>query len=223
MERKRPGNIVFRTYGLWKTIIMTALFEEILYGGSDNIGDPNSVFVWLSDSPELNEQTRLKIESKSDKIRVRDLVTVDSNFDAEYLEGGCIYFINTQKLGADKLLIAKSDTRQYTIWETLTNTAKRIPKKFYVVIDEAHRGTYTSVQAENKAQSIMQKFIKVVRRRSLCYALVIGVTATPQRFDNLIAGTTSTVQNYCSTRAVRSRSSKDRSSFTIQIFNSVPI
>lgn len=90
--------------GSGKTIIMTALFEEILYGGSDNIGDPNSVFVWLSDSPELNEQTRLKIESKSDKIRVRDLVTVDSNFDAEYLEGGRIYFINTQKLGSDKLL-----------------------------------------------------------------------------------------------------------------------
>ncbi|MEV2604653.1 type III deoxyribonuclease, partial [Paenibacillus larvae] len=84
---------------------------------------------------------------------------------------------------------------QYSIWETLTNTAKRNPKKFYVVIDEAHRGTYTSVQAENKAQSIMQKFIKGSKEDGLCVMpLVIGVTATPQRFDNLIAGTTSTVQ-----------------------------
>ncbi|MEV2382154.1 DEAD/DEAH box helicase family protein [Paenibacillus larvae] len=181
--------------GSGKTIIMTTLFEDILYGSADNIGEPDSIFIWLSDSPELNEQTRLKIESKSDKIRVRDLVTIDSTFNAEYFEGGCIYFLNTQKLGSDKLLTGISDKRQYSIWETLTNTAKRNPKKFYVVIDEAHRGTYTSVQAENKAQSIMQKFIKGSKEDGLCVMpLVIGVTATPQRFDNLIAGTTSTVQ-----------------------------
>lgn len=181
--------------GSGKTIIMTTLFEDILYGSADNIGEPDSIFIWLSDSPELNEQTRLKIESKSDKIRVRDLVTIDSTFNAKYFEGGCIYFLNTQKLGSDKLLTGISDKRQYSIWETLTNTAKRNPKKFYVVIDEAHRGTYTSVQAENKAQSIMQKFIKGSKEDGLCVMpLVIGVTATPQRFDNLIAGTTSTVQ-----------------------------
>jgi type III restriction enzyme len=181
--------------GSGKTIVMTTLFEEILYGSADNIGEPDSVFVWLSDSPELNEQTRLKIESKSDKIRVRDLVTIDSNFSAEYLEGGRIYFLNTQKLGSDKLLTGTSDKRQYSIWETLTNTAKHNPKQFYVVIDEAHRGAYTSIQAENKAQSIMQKFIKGSKDDGLCIMpLVIGVTATPQRFDSLIAGTTSTVQ-----------------------------
>ncbi len=181
--------------GSGKTIIMTTLFEEILYGSPEHTAGPESVFIWLSDSPELNEQTRLKIESKSDKIRVRDLVTVDSNYDAEYFEIGCVYFLNTQKLGNDKLLTQKSDARQYTIWETVTNTAKRIPNQFYVVIDEAHRGTYTSVQAENKAQSIMQKFIKGSQEDGLCVMpLVIGVTATPQRFDALIAGTASTVQ-----------------------------
>ena len=181
--------------GSGKTIIMTTLFEDLLYGNEDKIGDPDSVIVWLSDSPELNEQTRLKIESKSDKIPVRDLVTIDSDFSAEYFEGGYVYFLNTQKLGSDKLLTATSDKRQFSIWETVTNTAKRIPKKFYVVIDEAHRGTYTSVQAENKAQSIMQKFIKGSEDDGLCVMpLVIGVTATPQRFETLIAGTTSTVQ-----------------------------
>lgn len=181
--------------GSGKTIIMTTLFEEILYGSANSVGEPDSVFIWLSDSPELNEQTRLKIESKSDKIRVRDLVTIDSTFNAEYFESGCIYFLNTQKLGSDKLLTGMSDTRQYPIWETLTNTAKRNPKQFYVVIDEAHRGTFTSVQAENKAQSIMQKFIKGSKSDGLCVMpLVIGITATPHRFDNLIAGTVSTVQ-----------------------------
>lgn len=181
--------------GAGKTIIMTALFEEILNGSTDGMGEPDSVFIWLSDSPELNEQTRLKIEGKSDKIWSRNLVTIDSTFNAEYFEGGNIYFLNTQKIASDKLLTVTSDVRQYPIWETLSNTARRMPKRFYVIIDEAHRGTYISSQVENKAQSIMQKFIKGSDVDDLCIMpLIIGVTATPQRFDTLIAGTPSTVQ-----------------------------
>jgi type III restriction enzyme len=99
-SNRKPQIISFSApTGAGKTIIMIKLFEEILYGNEDKIGEPDSVFVWLSDSPELNEQTRLKIESKSDKIRIKDLVTIGSTFDAEYLQGGCIYFLNTQKLG----------------------------------------------------------------------------------------------------------------------------
>lgn len=181
--------------GSGKTIIMTSLFEEVLYGNEYKIGEPESIFIWLSDSPELNEQTRLKIETKSDKIPVRDLITIDSTFDKEYFEGGKIYFLNTQKLGSDKLLTLKSDNRQFPIWETLSNTAKRNPKKFYIVIDEAHRGTLLSSKAQSQAQSIMQKFIKGSDEDNLCIMpLVIGVTATPQKFDTLVAGTSSTIQ-----------------------------
>src|ERR1035438_3807701 len=90
--------------GSGKTIILTALFEDILFGAADLTAQPDAVILWISDMPELNEQTRMKIEGKSDKIRVRQLVTIDSAYDAEELEGGCIYFINTQKLGSDKLL-----------------------------------------------------------------------------------------------------------------------
>jgi type III restriction enzyme len=180
--------------GSGKTIIMTSLFEDIFYGAEDFEGQPDSIFVWLSDMPELNEQTRMKIESKSDRIRVRQLVTIDSIFDAEHLEGGTIYFLNTQKLGNEKLLTQKSDARQYTIWETLTNTAQRFERKLYVVIDEAHRGMYTSTRAENTAQSIMQKFLLGSETDRLCQMpLVIGVTATPQRFQQLLSETSSTV------------------------------
>ena len=181
--------------GAGKTIIMTSLFEDILYGSEMATGEPESIIVWLSDSPELNEQTRLKIESKSDRIRVRDLIAIDADFNMEFLESGKIYFLNTQKLGSDKLLTNTSDKRQFSLWETLTNTAVTNPKRLYVVIDEAHRGTYSSKTAENKAQSIMQKFIKGSDEDGLIIMpLVIGVTATPQRFDALMAGTTSTVQ-----------------------------
>ena len=37
--------------GSGKTIIMTTLIEEILYGSTDKIGEPDSVFIWRSDSP----------------------------------------------------------------------------------------------------------------------------------------------------------------------------
>ena len=183
--------------GAGKTIIMTTLFEELLYGNADITGDPDSIFVWLSDSPELNEQSRLKIEGKSDRIPVRNLVTITSTFSREYLESGCIYFLNTQKLGTDKLLTTKADKRLYTIWETLSNTAVRSPKKLYVIIDEAHRGTKASdsTSEAQKALSIMQKFIKGSPDDGLCVMpLVIGVTATPQRFDSLVSGIPSTVQ-----------------------------
>lgn len=180
--------------GSGKTIMMTALFEEILYGNADRLADPSAIIVWLSDSPMLNDQTRYKIERESDKIRVRDLVPIKSDFSAETLEGGHIYFLNTQKLGTDKLLTTLSDKRQYSIWTTLTNTAKKFPEHLYVVIDEAHRGTAVSQQIKT-ANSIMQKFIFGSEEDGLCpMPLIIGMTATPQRFDMLLAGTQSTVQ-----------------------------
>ena len=181
--------------GAGKTIMMTALFEDILYGNADRLADPDAVFVWLSDSPMLNEQTRFKIERDSDKIRVRDLITIDASFNAEYLEGGHIYFLNTQKLGSDKLLTTVSDGRQYPIWETLANTARRFPKQLYVVIDEAHRGTAASQREINRANSIMQKFIFGSEADSMIpMPLVVGMSATPQRFEALLTGAPNTVQ-----------------------------
>jgi len=103
--------------GAGKTIVMTALFEDIFSGEAGFDAQPDAVILWISDMPELNEQTRLKIEGKSDRIRVRQLVTIDASFDAnaERLEGGHIYFMNTQKLGSEKLLTRTGDGRQHSI------------------------------------------------------------------------------------------------------------
>jgi len=61
--------------GSGKTIMMTALFEAILDEPDDQLAwpldwapQPDAVILWVSDMPELNEQTKLKIESKSDKV-----------------------------------------------------------------------------------------------------------------------------------------------------------
>ena len=134
--------------GSGKTIIMTALFEAILDQPDGDMAwpldwepQPDAVILWVSDMPELNEQTKLKIESKSNKVnRVSQLVTIDAHFDAPRLQGGRIYFINTQKLAVNQPLTNRGDGRQHLIWEALTNTARAIPDRFYVVIDEAHRG-----------------------------------------------------------------------------------
>lgn len=174
--------------GAGKTLVMTSFFEDILLGTDSFTAQPDAIFVWLSDMPDLNEQSRLKIESKSDRIQIRQLLTIDSDYDSEYLEAGNIYFLNTQKLGSEKLLTHKSDTRQYTIWETLTNTALAYPQRLYVVIDEAHRGMNRGSRTENIAHSIMQKFILGSKADGLCVMpLIIGITATPQRFQSMIA------------------------------------
>lgn len=176
--------------GSGKTIVMTALFEDIFFGEPGLVAQPDAVILWISDMPELNEQTRLKIESKSDRIRVRQLVNIDSDFDTERLAGGHIYFINTQKLGSDKLLTQRGDSRQYTIWETLTNTAQYSPDSFYVVIDEAHRGMRAGRVAQT-AQTIMQRFLLGYPADGLCpMPLVVGISATPRRFEDMLAGST---------------------------------
>ena len=140
--------------GSGKTIIMTALFEAILDQPDDELTwpldwapQPDAVILWISDMPELNEQTKLKIESKSDKVyRVNQLITIDAHFDAPRLDGGRIYFINTQKLAVNQPLTNRGDSREHLIWETLTNTARAIPDRFYVVIDEAQNCTYTQIK-----------------------------------------------------------------------------
>ncbi|MDA1373092.1 MAG: DEAD/DEAH box helicase family protein [Proteobacteria bacterium] len=172
--------------GAGKTIVMTALFENIFFGEPGFGAQPDAVILWISDMPELNEQTRLKIEGKSDRIRVRQLVNIDASFDAESLEGGHIYFMNTQKIGSEKLLTRRGDGRQYTIWETLTNTAKATPDRFYVVIDEAHRGMRAGRNA-NIAETIMQRFVFGSEEHGLSrMPLVIGVSATLARFNQLL-------------------------------------
>lgn len=184
----------FAPTGSGKTIIMTALIEAILIEPDDQLEwpltwqpQPDAVILWVSDMPELNEQTRRKIEGKSDRVyRVNQLIPIDASFDAEVLPGGRVYFINTQKLGNDKRLTRVGDGRNWSIWETLTNTARAIPDRFYVVIDEAHRGMAGGKGAK-EAQTLMQRFLLGFPEAGLIrMPLVIGISATPKRFMDLL-------------------------------------
>ena len=85
--------------GAGKTIIASALIENIFSGDELFSESPNSIILWLSDSPELNEQSKLKIETKADKIQIGQCITIsdENGFDIETLEDGKVYFLNTQK------------------------------------------------------------------------------------------------------------------------------
>ena len=96
--------------GAGKTIVMSALIEDIYYGDELYPEQPEAIFIWLSDSPQLNEQSRLKIDLKADKIRLNQCVVIsDDAFDMEMLEDGHIYFLNTQKLSKSSNLTKHSD------------------------------------------------------------------------------------------------------------------
>ena len=181
--------------GAGKTIVMAALIEDIYCGNGIYVDQPEAIFVWLSDSPDLNEQSKLKIDIKADRIAIGTTVTItDEDFDNEVLEDGHIYFLNTQKLSRSSNLTKKSDKRQYTIWETLQNTINKKVNQLYFIIDEAHRGMQ-GVEA-GKATTIMQKFLKGSENDGIDpMPLVIGMSATIERFNNLVKGTTSTIHN----------------------------
>ena len=179
--------------GAGKTIVMSALIEAIYYGDENYPDQSNAIFVWLSDSPQLNEQSRLKIDLKADKIRLNQCVTIsDDGFDMEVLEDGKIYFLNTQKLSKSSNLTKHSDGRQHTIWETLANTVREKSDRLYFIIDEAHRGAQKPSDL-SKNTTIMQKFLKGSEADHLPpMPVVIGMTATPQRFIRLAEGIQST-------------------------------
>lgn len=199
--------------GAGKTIVMSALIEAIYYGDELYPDQNEAIFIWLSDSPQLNQQSRLKIDLKADKIRLNQCVTIsDDSFDREVLEDGHIYFLNTQKLSKTSNLTKHSDGRQYTIWETLANTVREKSDRLYFIIDEAHRGAQNSRDL-TKNTTIMQKFLKGSPADRLPpMPVVIGMTATPQRFNRLAEGIQSTT-HYVQTTADDVRASgllKDR-------------
>ena len=179
--------------GSGKTIITSALIERIFNGEAKYNDQPDAIFLWISDSPELNLQSKEKIDRQADKITLEQTFEIsDDNFDQEMLEDGHVYFLNTQKLGKSSNLTKHSDMRNYTIWETLNNTIKNKSDRLYLIIDEAHRG----MQMKNayKATTIMQKFIKGSKNEINPFPVIIGMSATIDRFNKLIGETAATIR-----------------------------
>lgn len=192
--------------GAGKTVMAAAAFEALFHGDDefDFDADPGAVVIWFSDDPSLNEQTRFRLMEASDRINHTDLVVVENTFNRPRFEAGKIYFLNTQKLGKNSLLVrgfdqeeleakagnllpeTRPDLRAYTIWDTIQNTIEDPELTLYLVLDEAHRGMgKPTTAAENSKSTIVQRLINGAGGVP-GIPVVWGISATVERFNKAI-------------------------------------
>jgi type III restriction enzyme len=176
------------TTGSGKTVMLTKAIELLLQGDEEEPPLPDATFLWITDQPELNEQTRKKMLSTSSVLNSATLIVIDASFNRDTLCRGAVHFLNIQKLGKDKGLVSQGDKRTYSIWDIIRHTIDARPGQFFVIVDEAHRGM-TEEKGQAEAATIIQKFIKGSPGEIPPVPVVVGISATPERFNNLIVGT----------------------------------
>jgi hypothetical protein len=186
--------------GAGKTIIATAVIEAILFG-SDEFGtnpDPEAVFLWMTDLPELNTQTQGKMLDAGSDLRLDLLPEISSKAIPETLAPGRVYFLNTQKLSAKADLVKKGPLvgRAYTFWDVIRRTIEIEGRTLYLVVDEAHRGMTESKKIE-EANSIIQRFIKGYPDAGMpAVPIVLGISATLARFTDAVKNTGRTTSQW---------------------------
>ena len=185
---RKPQAIAFSAVtGAGKTVMAAALIENLLVGAGTAPPLEDLTLLWLSHQPRINEQSRRRILSASSALDPESAIAIDSDFDRETLEPGVLYFLNTQKLGTDRLLTTRSDRRQYTIWETVANTVKARSGNFILFIDEAHHGTANGRSQDSGNRTIVQQFLFGDAAVDLPQVRhVVGISATPERFRRLL-------------------------------------
>lgn len=192
--------------GAGKTVMAAAALEALFHGDDelDFDPDPGAVVIWFSDDPSLNEQTRFRLMEASDRINHSDLVVVENTFNRPRFEAGKIYFLNTQKLGKNSLLVrghdpealaakagdllpeTRPDLRAFTIWDTIKNTIDDPTLTLYLVLDEAHRGMGTpSAASQSSKTTIVQRLVNGFGGVP-GIPVVWGISATVERFNKAI-------------------------------------
>ncbi|MCI2808379.1 DEAD/DEAH box helicase [Eoetvoesiella caeni] len=205
-ESDRTAFSLTAVTGAGKTVMAAATFEALFHGDDEFSfdADPGAVVIWFSDDPSLNEQTRFRFIEASDRINYTDLVVVENTFNRPKFQAGKIYFLNTQKLSKNSLLVRghdpeemaakldstfadmRPDLRAYTIWDTIQNTIEDPDLTLYLVLDEAHRGMGVQTAASQNAKStIVQRLINGVGSVPGVPA-VWGISATVERFNKAI-------------------------------------
>lgn len=207
-EREKYAFSLAATTGAGKTVMAAAVFEALLHG-DDNFEfdrDAGAVIIWFSDDPSLNEQTRSRLLEASDRVRLTDLEVVQNTFNHEKFAPGKIYFLNTQKLSKNSLLVRgfdpdaqearrgsflpemRPDGRSFTIWDTIQNTIDDPDLTLYLVLDEAHRGMGSSSSLQqNERSTIVTRLINGAGSVP-AIPIVWGISATVQRFNEAMEG-----------------------------------
>jgi len=189
--------------GAGKTVMAAAAFEALFHGDDEFEfdADRTAVVIWFSDDPALNEQTRFRLMEASDRLCHTDLVVVENSFNRAKFEANKIYFLNTQKLSKNSLLVrgfededagmfpeTRPDLRSHTIWDTIRNTIEDPDLTLYLVLDEAHRGMGKPSNASQNAKStIVQRLINGANGVP-GIPVVWGISATVERFNDAMEG-----------------------------------
>lgn len=182
--------------GSGKTVMCAAVIEALFFG-DDDLGlmpDENAVVLWLSDSPSLNEQTSVRFSNVSDKLADnfldrRHLVTVTNDFGAshEALDPRHVYFLSKDLLSKNGLLTKGGEANSGRVfWDILDRTVKDPERNLYLFIDEAHRGLGANASSERGVATIYANLIDGLDGRAAS-PIVVGVSATPQRFEEAMA------------------------------------
>lgn len=175
--------------GAGKTVIAAAVIEALLHGSSD-LGaeaDPKTTFLWITDDPALNRQTRNKMLDSSDLLLPKTLVEVDDAFLEPELAPGRLYFLNTQKLSkTSRLVQSGTNQRQLSFWEVLASTINGAKANLVLILDEAHRGMKRTADRT----TIVQRLIHGERGSNPAVPIVWGISATIDRFTKAMGEAT---------------------------------
>lgn len=178
--------------GSGKTVMCAATIEALFFG-DDDLGlmpDENAVVLWLSDSPSLNEQTSVRFSNVADKLADsildrRHLVTITNDFGAAHdiLEPRHVYFLSKDLLSKNGLLTKGGEANSGRVfWDILDRTIRDPERNLYLFIDEAHRGLGANASSERGTATIYASLIDGLDGRA-AMPIVVGVSATPQRFE----------------------------------------
>ncbi|MGD9997161.1 MAG: DEAD/DEAH box helicase [Ilumatobacteraceae bacterium] len=167
--------------GAGKTVIASAVIEAMIHGSAD-LGvdpDPRAAFLWVTDDPALNRQTRMKMLASSDLLQPARLAVLDNDFLDSTLAPNRVYFLNIQKLSKSAgLAHGGHNLRAHSMWEILGNTINGANVDLYLVLDEAHRG----MKAVSDRKSIVQRIISGQGGSNPPAPVVWGISATIARF-----------------------------------------
>ncbi len=173
--------------GSGKTVIATAVIEATFHGSAD-LGveaDPRACFLWVTDDPALNSQTRNKMLAASDMLAVNQLYTIDNDFMDSQLSPGRVYFLNVQKLSKNAgLAQGSSNKRQYSMWDIIANTINDGRVDLYLVLDEAHKG----MKSSRDRKTIVKRIIDGQPGTNPPVPAVWGISATIDRFAAAMSG-----------------------------------
>ena len=174
--------------GSGKTVIATAVVEAMLFGSAD-LGvdpDPQATFLWITDDPALNRQTRNRMLDASDLLAPKTLVEIDDGYLNTELAPNRVYFLNIQKLSkSSRLVQSGTNLRQVSFWDVLTNTITGDKTTLYLILDEAHRGMKRT--ADRK--TIVQRLIQGQPGSNPPVPTVWGISATIDRFTKAMGET----------------------------------